>query len=269
MDLHLKGKVAVISGGATGIGKAAALEYMKEGVLVAVFGRRLSVLEKFAAEAAQRGYSVYYESVDAADKEQVRGFAEHVYQKFGRIDIWVNNAGIAIDKELMEFSDEDWELVKKVNLDGVYHGTRIAAGYMKKQNSGVIINASSYASLIPHANGVIYAATKAGVSSLTRSTGAALAPYGIRVVGYIPGMIQTGISEEFISKYHDKFVKDISSGRLGVPEDLAKPIVFLSSDAAGYITACDIQITGGKFAVQDCAMPWRMKKEKEESENIF
>lgn len=263
MELHLVGKVAVISGGATGIGKAAAIEYMKEGVQVAVFGRRLSVLEAFASEAAQMGYSVYYEAVDVADKEQVQAFADHVYEKFGHIDIWVNNAGISIDKELMEFTDADWELINKINVDGVYNGIRIAAGYMKKQNSGVIINASSYAALIPHANGVIYAASKASVSSLTRSTGAALAPYGIRVVGYIPGMIQTGISEEFIAQYHDKFIKDISSGRLGVPEDLAKPIVFLSSDAAGYITACDIQITGGKFAVQDCAMPWRMKEEKE------
>ena len=267
MDLHLSGKVAVISGGATGIGRAAAEEYMKEGVQVAVFGRRLSVLEEFAADAAKKGYSVYYESVDVADKEQVKGFAERVYQKFGRIDIWVNNAGIAIDKELMEFTDADWEKITKINLDGVFHGTRIAAEYMMKQNAGVIINASSYASLIPHANGVIYAATKAGVSSMTRSTAAALAPYGIRVVGYIPGMIQTGISEEFISQYKDKFIKDISLGRLGVPEDLAKPIVFLSSDAAGYITGCDIEITGGKFAVQDCAMSWRMKKEKEEKKD--
>lgn len=268
MDLHLAGKVAVISGGATGIGKAAAIEYLREGVQVAVFGRRLNVLEEFAAEAAEKGYSIYYEKVNVADKNQIEEFAEHVYQKFGHIDIWVNNAGISIDKELMEFTDEDWELINRINVDGVYNGIRIAAGYMKKQNSGVIINASSYASLIPHANGVIYAATKASVSSLTRSTGAALAPYGIRVVGYIPGMIQTGISEEFISQYRDKFIKDISCGRLGVPEDLAKPIVFLSSDAASYITACDIQITGGKFAVQDCAMPWRMKKEREEQTTI-
>ena len=128
---------------------------------------------------------------------------------------------------------------------------------MKKQHSGVIINASSFAALIPHANGAVYAATKAGVSSLTKTSGASLAPFGIRVIGYIPGMIVSEISQEFISQYREKFVKDISAGRLGVPEDLAKPVVFLSSDAAQYITACDIQITGGKFAVQDASLAWK------------
>ena len=109
----------------------------------------------------------------------------------------------------------------------------------------MILNASSFASLIPHANVVIYAATKAAVSGMTRSTAAALAPWGIRVVGYIPGMIQTEISADFIDAYREKFTKDISLGRIGVPEDLAKPIVFLSSECAGYISGCDIQISGG------------------------
>ena len=154
---------------------------------------------------------------------------------------------------------EEWEQVNRINLDGVFWGTRIAAEHMIPQGSGVIINASSFAALIPHANGAVYAATKAGVSSLTKTAGASLAPYGIRVLGYIPGMILTGISEEFISEYQEKFVKDIPAGRIGRPEDLAKPVVFLSSDAAAYITACDIEITGGKFAVQDAAMAWRDK----------
>lgn len=145
----------------------------------------------------------------------------------------------------------------QIDLEGVFFGTRIAADYMMRQKSGVIINASSFAALIPHANGAVYAVAKAGVSSLTKTSGASLAPYGIRVLGYIPGMIVTDIREHFVSEYHDKFVKDIPAGRLGTPEDLAKPVVFLTSDAARYITACDIEITGGKFAVQDVSMPWK------------
>lgn len=259
MELNLKGKVAVISGGATGIGKATALEYMKEGVQVAVFGRRRNVLEEFADECRELGYSLYYEAIDAADSAGVAAFAENVFQRFGHIDVWINNAGISIDKEFTEFTQEDWDKIVSINMEGVFHGTQIAAKYMKQTGGGVIINASSFASLIPHANGVIYAATKAAVSSMTRSTAAALAPWGIRVIGYIPGMIQTGISADFINAYRDKFTKDISLGRLGVPEDLAKPIVFLSSECAGYISGCDIQISGGKFAAQDCSMSWRMK----------
>lgn len=265
MDLHLEGKVAVITGGATGIGKAIAEEYMKEGVQVAVFGRRLNVLEAFAAEAAQNGHTLYYESVDVTDTEQVKAFADRVYEKFGHIDIWVNNAGIAVNKDFCDFTQEDWDSITKINLEGVFQGIRIAAEYMKEQGSGVIFNASSFAALIPHANGAIYAATKAGVSSMTKTAGAALAPYGIRVIGYIPGMIVSEISQEFISEYREKFIKDIPAGRLGAPADLAKPIVFLSSDCAKYITACDIEITGGKFAVQDAAMAWRMKADKEKN----
>lgn len=264
MELNLKGKVAVVSGGATGIGKATVLEYLKEGVQVAVFGRRVNVLEEFAEECKELGYSLYYESVDAADPDRVAAFAENVFKRYGHIDIWINNAGISIDKEFTEFTQTDWNKIVSVNMEGVFHGIQIAAKYMKQIGGGVIINASSFASLIPHANGVIYAATKSAVSSMTRSTAAALAPWGIRVVGYIPGMIQTGISADFINAYRDKFTKDISLGRLGEPEDLAKPIVFLSSECAGYITGCDIQISGGKFAVQDCSMSWRMKAGSED-----
>ena len=129
---------------------------------------------------------------------------------------------------------------------------------MKKSGGGVILNASSYARLIPHANSVIYAASKSAVSSLTRSTAAALAP-GIRVIAYIPGMIETEINAGIVADYREKFTKDISLKRLGKPEDLAKPLVFLSSECASFITGCDIEITGGKFAVQDCDMAWRFK----------
>lgn len=258
MDLHLAGKVAVISGGATGIGKAIAQEFLREGVTVAVFGRRLQVLKAFAEEAEQDGYQIYYESVDVCRTEQVRAFAERVFHRFGHIDIWINNAGIAINKSFMEFTREEWEQMNRINLEGVFFGTQIAAEYMIPQKSGVIINASSFAARIPHANGAVYAATKAGVSSLTRTAGASLAPYGIRVLSYIPGMIASDISREFITEYRDKFVKDIPLGRIGEPEDLAKPVVFLASDAARYITACDIEITGGKFAVQDASMAWKM-----------
>lgn len=263
MDLHLRGKVAVITGGGTGIGRETALEFAREGALVAVVGRRPAPLQELAVEFAQNGWPFYWESCDVADRNKMAEFAEHVWEKFGSLDIWMNNAGIAIDKPLMEFHEEDWNQMLATNLQAVYDGTRLAASYMMKKDGGVILNASSFASKIPHANGVIYAATKAAVSNLTKSTAAALAPYGIRVVGYIPGMIMTPISERSIGNYREEFIRNISLGRLGRPEDLAAPLVFLASDRASYITGVDVEISGGKFAVQDCQMPWRFQKGEE------
>lgn len=266
MELNLTGKVVVITGGATGIGRAAAEEFLREHAKVAILGRRLEPLERFHQEMAQAGFDVYYESCDVTCPDAVRAYAQRVKERFGSLDVWINNAGVAINKPFMEFDDADWEHITSINLKAVFDCTQIAASHMIPQNSGVIINASSFCAKIPHANGVLYAATKAAVSNMTKSTAAALAPYGIRVLGYIPGMIVTPISEEMVAQYKEKFTKDIALGRLGRPEDLAKPIVFMASDAARYITGIDLEISGGKFTVQDCAMAWRFKAETEETD---
>lgn len=262
MDLNLKNKTVVITGGTIGIGRATAVEFLREGANVAVFSRKKENVAQFVKEMSEEfsAEKVYGESADVTDEEQVKCFAENVNRHFGSIDIWINNAGIAINKPFMEFTKEDWDSINRINLEGVWNCARIAASYMREQESGVIINISSYASLIPHAGGAIYAATKAAVSSLTKTLAAELAPYGVRVVGIIPGMIRTNIAKENIAKFEAKYVRDISMKRLGVPEDLAKPIVFLCSDAAGYISGTDIEITGGKYAVQNSDWAWDVKK---------
>ena len=134
---------------------------------------------------------------------------------FGRIDVWVNNAGIAINKFFLDYTEEEWDRIQSINLKGVWNGCRAAAPYMQEQESGVIINISSFAAKIPLADGPIYAASKAGVSSLTKTLAADLAPWGIRVMGVIPGMIRTAISEENIRVNEEKFVQAISMKRLG------------------------------------------------------
>lgn len=269
MELGLKNRVVVITGGATGIGRATAEAFLQEGARVAVLGRRLEPLAEFHEQMCEQGHEVYYESCDVTQPEQVRAYAERVKAHFGSLDVWINNAGIAINKPFMQFTAQDWDQICSVNMKAVFDCTQIASSLMIPQGSGVIINASSFCAKIPHANGVLYAATKAAVSNMTRSTAAALAPYGIRVLGYIPGMIVTPISEEMVAQYREKFTKDIALGRLGCPEDLAKPIVFMASDAAGYMTGFDLEISGGKFTVQDCAMPWRMKAEDDAQETTI
>lgn len=263
MELGLKDKLVVITGGGTGIGRAAAAEFSREGARVVVLGRRPGPLEEFRQEMAREGLEVHRAECDVTSPSAVRACAQGIWERFGALDVWINNAGVALDKPFMEFTGEDWDKVTATNLKAVFDCTQVAADYMVRQGGGVIINASSFCAKIPHANGVIYAATKAAVSNMTKSTAAALAPYGIRVVGYIPGMIVTPISEGMIARYREKFTRDIALGRLGRPEDLAKPIVFLASDAAAYITGVDLEISGGKFAVQDCAMPWRFQEKND------
>ncbi|MBQ6322046.1 MAG: SDR family oxidoreductase [Lachnospiraceae bacterium] len=261
MDLHLEGKTVVVTGGGTGIGRAIAREFLREGAVVAVLGRREGPLRDFWEEAKAEGFDLFYDTCDVTDREAVCAFADNIVRRFGKLDVWVNNAGIGINKRFLDFTDADFDQIVSINMKAVFQCTQIAAEKMKQQGGGVILNATSFNAKLAHANGVLYAATKAAVTSMTKSTAAALAPFGIRVLGYLPGMIVTPISEEMVRLHGDQFKRDISLNRLGTPEDLAKPIVFMASDAASYMTGVDVEISGGKFAVQNCRMAWDMEAE--------
>ena len=256
MDLNLKGKSVVITGGGTGIGKAVAYEFLKEGAAVSICGRRLEKLEETKARFAAEGYDIDIYSADVAKVDELQAMADAVYKKTGSIDVWVNNAGIDIHYSALDFPVETYQKIMDTNVYGVFEGSRIAARYMKEKNHGVIINIESFTVKIPHADGSVYAASKAAVGSFTKSFAANLAPYGIRVVGIIPGMIETDIAKDAIAVNRDLYTANIAAGRLGQPEDLAKPIVFLSSDCAGYISGVEIEIAGGKYAVQNSRWPW-------------
>lgn len=259
MDLGLKGKVVLVSGGGTGIGREIAKSFAKEGAKIAILGRRAEPLERTRAEIAEGGGEcIALSSVDVADEAAFRAAAGAVVTKLGGLDILINNAGINIIKPVMDYSMEEYSRVLDTNLKGVFNGCRIAGEIMKKQGrGGVIINASSFASLIPHTTAIPYAASKAGVSSLTKSFAASLAPYGIRVVGYIPGMIITEMSAADIEENEELYVSNIVEHRLGRPQDLADPVVFLASERASYINGVDIRVDGGKYAVQDTEIPWK------------
>lgn len=258
MELNLRGKSVVVTGGATGIGEAAALEFAREGAIVSICGRREDRLREMAEKAALEGLTIRWYRADVTDIQALEAMAEQICQDCGGIDVWVNNAGIAINKYVMDFTQEDYYKVVSTNMDAVFFGSQIAARHMIRQGrGGVILNAESYAVKIPLAKGTIYAATKAAVQSFVKSFAANLAPYGIRVVGYIPGMIVSEISEQTIAENRRLFTQNIASQRLGRPENLAKALVFLASDAASYINGTDIEIAGGKYAVQDCELPWQ------------
>ena len=250
----------IVTGSSRGIGKAIALEYIKENARVIICGRCEEVLKKLADEVRESGKELYYEVLDVTDREAVKAFTEKIEKQYGTIDIWINNAGVSVNKKYMDFTEQDYDLMADINMKAVFFCTRTAAEVMKRHGGGVIINASSYQAIIPYPTGAVYAATKSAVCSFTRSTAAALAPFHIRVLSYIPGMIVTEMSTGLLAGGEEPWVRDMAIGRLGKPEDIAGPVVFLSSDRASFMTGVSVEIDGGKFAVQDCSMAFRTEE---------
>lgn len=251
MDLHLTGKTVVITGGGTGIGKATALEFLREGCNVAVCGRRQQKLDETRQEFAALGFDLMTKSVDVTDYQAMSDFADEAAARFGKIDVWINNAGSNQIKSLMDYDVEEFRKMADTILVSVFSGCKIAAQHMRKTGGGVILNASSYSAIIPNAGRGPYSACKAGVSSLTRTFAAELAKDKIRVLAYVPGMTATEISAKNIEKNGPALMRDIPMQRFGTPQDNSRLLVFLASDAAGYINGTQIEVAGGKFCVQN------------------
>lgn len=253
MDLGLKGKTAIITGGATGIGEAAALLFLQEGCNVAVCGRRQEKLNEFLVKVGDFGYSkVYAKSVDVSTTGEIYEFVDEVAAKFGTVDILVNNAGGGLHSSLMDVDEEGWNRIVNLNLMGTWRGCKAVYPYMKGKG-GTIINISSFATVIPSADNGLYNITKSGINSLTKTLAAEIAKDNIRVNGIIPGRIETPMTTVANAKDMEFFTDPIALGRLGYPEDLAGGIVFLCSDYAKYITGELLVISGGKYLVQNQA----------------
>lgn len=160
-------------------------------------------------------------------------------------------------KKLMDITLSDWEKMVRVNLTGVLFGTQIAARAMGEKG-GVILNASSYASLVPSVGGTMYGATKAAVTNMTKTMAAELAPQHIRVNAYVPGVIDTPMNADRIAAdITGSLIDAIALHRVGSPEEMAKVLIFLASDAASYITGTTIEVSGGKYAVQNSNVLWK------------
>lgn len=254
MELGLKGKTVVITGGATGIGKACALAFAAAGCKVAICGR--SEIKLATAKEEAKGYELFTMAADASVESTIEDFANRVYNQYGQIDIWLNNAGVSPKCRLIDMSGDAWDDLMRINLKSVFLGSKIAAKYMMDSGGGVILNASSFASIMPLVTGGAYAASKAAVCSLTKSLAAELAPYGIRVNAYIPGLIRTDINKERVAEHEAHYISQIALNRLGTPEEVAPVLLFLASGLASYITGAAIEVTGGKFVVQNPESPW-------------
>lgn len=255
MQIDLGGQVAIVTGGGRGIGRAIARQLAEEGVKVAVADLRQDLLEEVGKEWADRDWQGLQLKCDVRLKEDCQAVVAATNERFGRIDILVNNAGVAGGGQVEVMDEAVWDLNLDVNLKGSFLMCQAVIPEMKRQNRGRIINASSFAAIVPSIGGAAYAASKTGVEALTRVLAGELGPHKITVNCYAPGMIPTEMNHfaERSAQTKEWLLDTLSLRRWGVPEDIANLVCFLASDQAGYITGAMIDISGGKFATQ---MPW-------------
>lgn len=256
MELGLKDKVAVVTGGTSGIGKAIAEGLLKEGCRVVVCSRSQRKCLEAKKDLKNKGYEVLAFPVDVSKTGEIQHFIDDITKYYGCINIWVNNAGIYPKKLLLDMTEEEWDKAINVNLKSVFLGCKLAGNHMRNSKGGAIINAGSFAAFIPTVGNSAYAGSKAAIMNLTRTLAGELAPYNIRVNSYIPGVIETPLTKEVIDHNKKKVLDKIALNRIGKPEEVANAVVFLASDAASYITGTFIEISGGKLCVQDPLNPW-------------
>lgn len=245
----LKGKIALITGGTAGIGKAIASLYVQHGADVVIWGtnqergnQALKELEALKTCPEQR-IALYL--VDVAKSKDVEETVDGILKSWGKIDILVNNAGITRDNLLMKMSEEDWNLVMEVNLKSVYNTCKALARPMMKARGGTIINITSVIGLTGNAGQINYAASKAGMIGLTKSLAKELASRNIRANCIAPGYIETQMTESLPPTVKEAIVAKIPMNRIGQPRDIAQAALFLASDLAGYITGQVLTVDGG------------------------
>ena len=242
----LTGKIAVVTGGARGIGRAIALALAEEGAEVVINyhhseERSLAVKEEIEARAGKAAVM----QCDVSDYESCERFVSAVAEMYGRIDIWVNNAGITKDQLLMRMSEGAFDEVIETNLKGTFQCMRFVSRVMVKQRYGRIINLSSVVGIAGNAGQVNYAASKAGVIGMTKSAAKELAGRGITVNAVAPGFIETEMTSILSEKVQEQAKNQIPLGHFGTPEDVASAVVFLASEQAKYITGQVLQVDGG------------------------
>jgi 3-oxoacyl-[acyl-carrier protein] reductase len=240
-------KVAIVTGGGQGIGRAIALDLAENGVDVVVADINLETAEVAAAEAAVAGSTPLAFELNVADAKNVEALVEKVLEKYGRIDYLINNAGITRDTLMMRMGDDAWQAVIDINLTGTYLCSKAVLRAMMKQRDGRIVNISSVVGAMGNAGQANYAASKAGVVGLTKSLAREVAARGITVNAVAPGFIQTAMTDALPEKAREDLVNLIPNGRLGTPEDVAAAVRFLVSEEASYITGHVLHVNGGMY----------------------
>lgn len=249
--MRLDGKIALVTGASGGLGRLASCAFAEAGASVAVVGRDRDKLEATASEVRKRGAEVEIIVSDVTDPGGPEAMAEQTLERFGAIDILLNNAGIMLGKSFMDSSEAEWKRVIDVNLLGVAACCRAVIPAMIEQGQGTILMMGSILSLRNAAERSAYCVSKAGVASLANSLALELGPHGITVNTIAPTVIETDLNRDLIrsgSGPYEAILRRTAMGRLGMPEDIAGLLVFLASPAARYITGQVVGVDGGFLA---------------------
>src|SRR6202048_2446641 len=244
---NLTDKVALVTGASQGIGRDAALALAESGAKVAVAARNEEKLSALVAEIIAAGRTALAVKMDVADAEQVKTGFKQVLEKFGRLDILVNNAAITRDGLAVRMKADDWDAVIRTNLTGAHLCIQQALGTMMRARAGRIINVSSVVAQMGNAGQANYVAAKAGLIGLTKAIAIEIASRNITVNAVAPGFIDTPMTNVLSDKVKEELKARIPLGRLGVPRDVAASIVFLASDEAAYITGHVLDVNGGMY----------------------
>jgi 3-oxoacyl-[acyl-carrier protein] reductase len=243
--MRLAGKVSIVTGAARGIGLATALKFAREGALVALCDVDQAAVDGAVEEVRQAGGEALGFVVDVTRPATIRAMVDAVMQKYGRIDVLVNNAGIVQDAQLLKMSEVQFDNVIDVNLKGTYNCTKAVADIMVQQGSGVILNASSIVGIHGNFGQTNYAASKFGVIGMVKTWARELGRKGVRANAVCPGFVETTILSSIPEKVLDAMRARVPLGRLAKPEEIANTYAFLASDEASYINGAVIEVSGG------------------------
>lgn len=243
---ELSGKIAVVTGGSRGIGKAIALELAENGANVVInYSKDSKGAQEVAENIRNKGIDCLTIKANVSSASEVENMVETIIERYGRIDILVNNAGITRDSLLARMKEKDWDDVIDINLKGVYNCTKSVVKIMMKQRWGRVVNISSVVGITGNPGQTNYSAAKAGIIGFTKSCARELASRGITVNAVAPGFIRTDMTDKLRNEIKKELESKIPVGRLGKPEDVAHTVLFLVSSKADYITGQVINVDGG------------------------
>ncbi len=244
----LEGQVAIVTGGARGIGEGVCKIFCEEGATVAIWDV-LDIGEETAKKITATGGKIFFQKVDITSKASVEAAVAEIMEKHGRIDILINNAGILRDRSFMKMTAEEWDAVINVNLSGLYVTTKAVLPHMIAARYGRIVSASSINAMCGAFGQTNYAATKAATQGFTRSLCREVGKYGITVNCVAPGFIKSEMTDSMPQAVIDAGIKMIPVGRIGTPEDMGHAYLFLSSKEAGFVSGITLHANGGAYPI--------------------
>lgn len=245
--MNLKGQVAFITGSARGIGKSIAIAFVKAGANIVIADIDLTSSQQTAQEIKEGAVETYAVQINVADADSVAAAFKSAMDRFGRIDMLVNNAGITRDSLVLRMKEEDWDLVLDINLKGVFLCSKEAVKIMSKQKYGRIVNISSVVAFMGNPGQANYSASKAGMMGLTKTIAKEYASRGITSNAVAPGFIITAMTDALPENVKEEMKKSIPIGKFGTVDDVAHAVLFLSLPGSGYITGQVIHVNGGMY----------------------